>query len=63
MSDGTFGTSEVKAKFRSGDFFAQSARFVRNLIVELRLEFSGQEQILQSKVDDFFDVASGQVLR
>ena len=36
ISDGSFSTSEVRHKFRSGDFFAQSARFARNLIVELR---------------------------
>ena len=24
ISDGSFGTSEAKARFRSGDFFAQS---------------------------------------
>jgi hypothetical protein len=36
ISDGGYSTGEVRHKFHAGDFFAQSARFARNLIVELR---------------------------
>jgi hypothetical protein len=44
--------------------FSLKARGSRVILMsDWDLEFCRQGQILQSKVDDFFDVASGQVLR